>query len=378
MNKLIIPVFLVFTFSLGCTQTNPNPAGNGSDRIVVVLDSLVRANGLPGANLSMVAVDKEIKNYSSGYADLEEEIKINENHLLFSGSIGKTYAAALIMNYVDEGILSLDDYFMQFFPDSLWLQRLPNMEEITIRMLLKHTSGLPRYVMKPVVWDSLSANPDKTWTYYDRLSVIFDDHAVHEAGSGWSYSDTNYILLGMLLEKLGKDYYELVAKILLDPLDLDMTFAADCRDIPGLAAGYSRLPELFRMPRKVVTDGLYVFNPQLEWTGGGFVSTTSDLARWASIYYNGQLFSDSLMILISTPSHHGSDISPGMSYGMGSFIYGTGHGDAYAHTGFVPGYNAIFAYYPERGIALALQVNCDFASGELPLIEYLNILLDEL
>jgi len=129
------------------------------------------------------------------------------------------------------------------------------------------------------------------------------------------------------------------------------------------------------MPQEVVMDGLYVFNPQLEWTGGGMASTTTDLARWARIYYTGKLFSDSLLQKIITPNSQARNLDPIMSYGMGSFIYQTPHGLAYAHTGFVPGFNSIFAYYPALEVAVALQVNCDYASQKIPLIDYLDALL---
>ncbi|MEZ4999958.1 MAG: serine hydrolase domain-containing protein [Bacteroidales bacterium] len=88
-------------------------------------------------------------------------------------------------------------------PDTGWLDSVPSMDEITVRrMLLTHTSDLPRYVMNAALWDTVAAYPGKVWSYHDRLSFIFNEPAVHEAGSGWSYSDSNYILIGMLIEQI--------------------------------------------------------------------------------------------------------------------------------------------------------------------------------
>jgi D-alanyl-D-alanine carboxypeptidase len=331
---------------------------------------------LPGANLSLILSDQTSHNYSSGYANKKKQVKLTPEHVLFSGSIGKTYAVALLMQLLDQELFSLDDKFLDHFPDTPWLNRLPNMEQITIRMLLQHTSGLPEYVMQEATWDSLSTNPDKIWTYYDRMELIFDQTSVHEPGKGWAYSDTNYILLGMLIEKLSQEpYYELLSSRILIPEHLRFTYASIRRDLEGLPQGYSELPEMFRIPGRVVKDGRYIFNPQMEWTGGGLASRTSDLARWARMYYCGTLFSEALRQEIVSPNSQGMDLDTHLSYGMGSFIYRTDFGPAYGHTGFVPGFNSIFAYYPELDVAVAFQTNSDYATRQIGLIDYLDILV---
>jgi D-alanyl-D-alanine carboxypeptidase len=109
----------------------------------------------------------------------------------------------------------------------------------------------------------------------------------------------------------------------------------------------------------------------MEWTGGGLASRTSDLARWARMYYCGTLFSEALRQEIVSPNSQGM----GLSYGMGSFIYRTDFGPAYGHTGFVPGFNSIFAYYPELDVAVAFQTNSDYATRQIGLIDYLDILV---
>jgi D-alanyl-D-alanine carboxypeptidase len=376
--RFFIGVIFLIHFVFGCGNSDGNSSRNG-DAVQLVLDSLVSVNELPGANFSLIFSDLTEQNYSAGLADMEMDQKMTSGHVLFSGSIGKTYAVALLMQMLDRDLFSLDDKLLGHFPDKPWLNRLPNIEMITIRMLLQHTSGLPEYVMQAATWDSLSTNPDKIWTYYDRMELIFDHASVHEPGKGWAYSDTNYILLGMLIEKLSqRTYYELLSTEIFIPENLRHTYAAIRRDLEGLPQGYSELPEMFRMPPRVVENGNYVFNPQMEWTGGGLVSSTSDLAKWARIYYSGSLFSSSLQQEIITPSSQGLHLDTNMSYGMGSFIYQTNFGPAYAHTGFVPGFNSIFAYYPELNVAVAFQANCDFASRHMALIEYLDILLAEL
>lgn len=378
MKKII--VFTILLAALwSCTNSSKNPQEKRQAQIMQVMDSLVNVNDIPGLNFSIIYANGQKENYSSGYANIEKKTPLNHGYSLFSGSIGKTYAVAILMQLVDDGSLKLTDKYIDHFRDVDLLTELPNMNDITIEMLLQHTSGLPRYVMKPSVWDTLAANPDKIWTYKDRLSFVFGDDAVHEAGKGWHYSDTNYILLGMLIEKITRNqYYDMVMAKILIPYRLVSTYPAVKRNIPHLPVGYSRLPEMFNMPNKVVIEGKYVFNPQMEWTGGGFASSTSDLARWASIYFQGKLFSDSLLAKITTPNPQAEKLEENLAYGMGSFIFQTNHGIAYGHTGFVPGFVSIFTYFPEQGVAVALQANCDYASEKMELIEYVDTMLEYL
>lgn len=372
MKKLFLLVLLA-ALIISCASSSDKTNESGSKLINNKIDQLVRENQIPGLILSIIYQDGKQENYSCGFANLTDSLKMNAEIVMFSGSIGKTYAVAQIMQLVDEGKIDLQKKLLDYFPEIEWLKYLPNISDITIEMLLQHTSGLPRYVMKPQIWDTLSKNPDKIWTYEDRLSVIFDDKPEHKAGKGWSYSDTNYILLGMLIEKItGTSYYEGLKSKILIPENLNHTYAANTRTIKNLPIGYSRLPEIFKMPDKVVVNGVYAFNPQMEWTGGGIASTTSDLAKWAKIYYEGKLFSDTLLKKMITPNKNAITIEDGLAYGMGSFIYTTKHGNVYGHTGFVPGFVSIFAYYPEQKIAMAMQINCDFAKEKMSLIDYLD------
>lgn len=386
MNKLnlnIIKQSLVFTlalfllFSCNCGNTY-NKSIDESKIIQETINQLVIDNEIPGLNFSIIDEHGAIQNFSAAYADTETKELLTIENTMFSGSIGKTYAVAILMQLVEEGGIELDKRFIDYFPEVEWLNLLPNMEDVTVEMLLQHVSGLPRYVLNSGVWEAVKNNPDKVWTYEDRLSFIFNSKAVHEAGKGWAYSDTNYLLIGMLIEKIThSDYYQEVVSRLLKPNNLNHTYPAIKRDFEGLSMGYSA-DEMFGLNGKVVENGRFIFNPQMEWTGGGMVSTTSDLARWAEIYYEAKVFSDESLSKIVHPTINGKDITENLSYGMGSFIYSTSVGMAYGHTGTMPGYNSIFAYFPDKKIAIALQVNCDYASKKMGLINYVETILTKL
>ena len=176
MNKIVIALSLISLVTGGCF--NGQKLSDTDNKVISIMKGLTEENGLPGMNVSLILEDGVQKSYSVGYADIDEEILLNTGHVLFSGSVGKTYLVGIMMQLIDKGEINFQDRFIDYFPEVEWLDSLPNINEISVENLLQHTTGLPRYVMKPAIWDSLSSNPDKIWTYRDRLFCIFNDSPV--------------------------------------------------------------------------------------------------------------------------------------------------------------------------------------------------------
>ncbi|MCI0470069.1 MAG: beta-lactamase family protein, partial [Candidatus Aminicenantes bacterium] len=257
------------------------------------LDKLTHHPGLPGVALAVILPDDRKILLASGLANIEKKIKMTPSDRMFSGSIGKTYAAAIILQLAEENKLHIDDRVEKYFPGEAWYSKLPNGKEITGRMLLNHTAGIPEYVAKTTLWEDVKKFPDKTWKPVDRLNYILGDPPVHAAGKGWSYADTHYIILGMIIEKItGNPYYYELENRILKPLNLQQTTPADKRELTGLAAGYSNLGAPFHFSGNVLLEnGKYIFNPQLEWTGGGLITTSCELALWAKRLYEAKICS---------------------------------------------------------------------------------------
>ena len=375
MNKTIC--FLVIVgLILGC---NSRPVAKKTEQLLQKeLDAYVQVQGIPGASFSMVFSDEEHLAVAAGYADKEAKIAMNPSDRMLSGSIGKTYVAGLVFKLIEEGKLKLKDSVKTFFAREEWFRRIPNADDLTVRMLLSHTSGIPRYVFKREVWQTLHDEPDKIWTGKDRLAYVFDDKPLHPAGQGWGYSDTNYIILGMIVEKItGEGYYELLIKQLLDPLKLTATTPSDHRDIKGLIPGYTTesFQKAFQMPAKMVANGKYAFNPQMEWTGGGLVSTPYELAKWARIFYGGRFVSTESTKLISTPGPHPAKLADEGQYGMGAIIWNQDDPLRIGHSGFMPGYISVMQYVPEYDLAMAIQINTDDAPKEESLHAFMDRML---
>ena len=154
----------------------------------------------------------------AGFSDMEKQIPLSTKHLLMQGSVGKTYVAAIAIMLIKKGKLDLDEKVSAYLGHHAWYLRIPNASSITVRQIMNHTSGVMRYEFKPDFVNDLNAMPAKEWKPEELLKYVWDENPGFAAGQGWDYSNTNYILLGMIIEQLtGKRYYELLYKEILEP-----------------------------------------------------------------------------------------------------------------------------------------------------------------
>ncbi|HEX7176183.1 MAG TPA: serine hydrolase domain-containing protein [Pyrinomonadaceae bacterium] len=326
-------------------------------RLQEKLDALHAAGRFPGATAGFAFADGTSLGLSVGTSDTQKKTPMRPNDLMLQGSVGKTYAAAVALQLVAEKKIGLDDKVEKYLGRESWFARLPNARDITVRMLMNHTSGLVRYEFKEQFTKDLTANPDKVWKPEELVAYVLDTAPPFAAGRGWDYSDTNYIVLGMIVERVtGRRYYDEVRRRLLGPLKLRRTVPSDARRIPGLAQGYAGADNPFGGTDAMIDSaGRFAINPQFEWTGGGIASTTEDLARWARALYEGRAFDRALMPQVLDGV--AAKLGPGTKYGLGVIIRETELGVVYGHSGFFPGYLTEMAYFPDLKAAVAVQVN---------------------
>lgn len=321
------------------------------------LEEWHKAGKFPGATLGVVLANGESFGLSVGYSDRDAKTPMKPTDRMLAGSTGKTFAAATALQLVKEGKIGLDDKIEKYLGKEPWFARVANAKDITVRMLMNHTSGLVRYEFKKEFTDFLTANPYKVWTPEDRLAYLFDAPAPFEAGKGWDYSDTNYIVLGMIIERVtGKKFYDEARNRFIKTFKLRGTIAQEGPVMPGVVQGYAGPSNPFGGKDAMIEDGRFVVNPQLEWTGGGWASTSQDLARWAKLYFEGKAFDNALMpqVLdgVAAPM-----LGRETKYGLCVIIRKTAAGTTYGHSGFFPGYLTDMMYFPEQKIAIAVQVN---------------------
>ena len=363
---LLIPFFLV----KNCDSNKITPL---EKELQAEVNSIAANEMIPGISLGIVLPDDRVLKIVAGFSDKEEGKYMTGDDLLLSGSIGKTYVVPIVMNLIREEKLALNDLVSIYFEKEDWFKKIPNWDAITIEMLLSHTSGIPRYVFKPALWEIIKNDPEKEWTGKERLSFIFEDPPLHEPGKDWKYSDTNFIILGMIVEKItGRKYNDILESDILQPLKLNHTKPSRQPYIEGLAGGYTAYSERFYLPEKVTTNHRYAMNPQMEWTGGGVASSASDLARWAKYLYTGKVLTKDQIQKITSPSPFEAELPDNAQYGLGTFIWKNDGVVSYGHSGFMFGYVAIVEYMPELQISLALQINTDKLPERESLYGYLN------
>lgn len=335
-------------------------------RLQQVLDSMQAAGRGPGYTAAIVLRDGSVISLASGHADTALHQLMPPDARMLAGSVGKTFFAALALNLVAEGRLDLDAPVSRYLGDEPWFPRLPNANDITVRQLMQHTSGLVRYEFQPAFEHDLTAQPLKAWRPEEQLAYILDTKAPFAAGQGWEYSDTNYIVLAMIIEKVtGRTAYQEIDRRFLAPHQLTGTLPATSPALPGLVQGYAGPGNAFGGADAMVTDGRLAINPQFEWGGGGFVSTSSDLARWARLWYSGVAVPPAQLAEalkgVSAPM-----LGRGTQYGLGVIIHETPLGTAYGHSGFFPGYLTEMRYFPEGGFSVAVQANTSAQGAARP------------
>ena len=350
-------IVLIISLSLSSAAFSQKTApDNLRAKLQSKLDEWHKNGKFAGATLGVCLADGNCFSLATGFSDLESKTPMKPTDIMAAGSVGKTFASAVALQLVTEGKINLDDRVEKYLGKEAWFSRLPNAKDITVRQLMNHTSGLVRYEFKEQFTKDLTANPDKTWRPEELVAYLLDEKAPFEAGKGWEYSDTNYIVLGMIIERVtGKKFYDEARRRILKPLKLQKIFPQDRRELKNLIPGYAGANNPFGGKDKVIENGKFIINPQFEWTGGGWISNTEDLARWAKAMYEGRAFDASLLpqMLDGVPARLGRDTK----YGLGVIIRPTQTGLTYGHSGFFPGYMTDVMYFPEHKIAIAVQVN---------------------
>lgn len=327
-------------------------------RIQVRFLDLRKEAEFPGANIGIAWGNGKAMGVSIGYSELESDKALKPTDLMLAGSIGKTYVAAITLQLVEDGQLDLDEKIEKWLGKESWFDRLPNAKDITLRMLMNHTSGIPEHVLNKDFLNALREQPDKVWKPEELVAYVLDSKPHFEAGKGWSYADTNYILVGMIFERAsGKTVYGEVQQRILNKFKLKETAPSDSRTISGLIPGYSQAGSPFGFEGRTITDGKFIINPQMEWCGGGFAATAQDLAKWAKLLYEGKIV-DRLSVeemLKAVPARTGK----GDKYGLGVQVRESEWGASYGHGGWFPGYLSEMEYFPQYKAAIAVQFNTD-------------------
>lgn len=301
------------------------------DRLQAVVQS-----GFPGVAAAAVAPGFRWEG-AAGLADVESAAPLTPDHRFNVGSVSKTFLATIVLQLVEEEALALDQ------------DAGPIVDGVTIRQLLNHTSGLPDFVGDLIAFfEPYRKNRAHRWELGPRelLKLVRERPVLFQPGSGWSYSNSNYLMLRLIVEEAtGETLTAELRRRILEPLGLAATELPEGpSSATGLARGYLP-PDNPLIPGPGLVDVTELEAP-FAWAGGGIVSTCSDIARFLQGLLGGDLLAPDLRaeMLRTVPS----DWEESDAYGLGieqvTSLMGMAPspcGLAWGHLGFSPGYTTI-------------------------------------
>ncbi len=228
------------------------PPADHTSRFQAETDRVRAEFEFPGMTAAYVLEDGTIGTAASGLADIEANVPMTDNTRMLSASIGKSFVGALCIALAIEGRLALDESVSQWIGTFDWFRRLPNHESITLRHLLTHSAGIPDHVHMNTFAEAFSKAWQETGNPFppERLvEFILDEPTLLPAGHGWAYSDTVYILAGLIIEAVTeRPCFDQIQERFLVRLGLLDTSSADHRDLDRLAPGYMLPDNLFSIP----------------------------------------------------------------------------------------------------------------------------------
>ncbi len=256
-----------------------------ADKVDAFVQEQMKLSHIPGMSVGVVRDGKVLLAKGYGFANVELGTRATADTVYEILSVTKQFTAAAILLLVEDGKIGLDDAVVKYLPDSptAWT-------DITVRHLLTHTSGVEDYTDIPPFFEQLplDASPDEL------LKAAGERPLQFKPGTQWRYSNSNYYLLGQIIERVsGKKYEEVLQERIFQPLAMTGTRMNDCRDIiPNRAAGYNWISEDADQPdqppafitgfhgkKNVLQNAIYI-SPTRKWAAGAVVSTVNDLIKW--------------------------------------------------------------------------------------------------
>jgi CubicO group peptidase (beta-lactamase class C family) len=295
-----------------------------------------------------------------GLANIETATPVTPASVFHIGSITKQFTASAILQLAQEGKLSLDDTLAKYLPD------FPNANRLVLRRMLSHTSGLGNYTqINPLVFLQDSRTDRNTAQLIEAMKPTSLKLA-YEPGTAWRYSNTAYVLLGVILEKLeGQSYAEVMQKRLFTPLGLANTAVDDAATVvPHRASGYS---SALKAPSGFVNASFIAMS--FPGGAGNLRSTAEDLCAWHGALLGGKVLQPASFTAMTTPVRLNDGSLPTQPDGKGGKIetkYGFGVGlgaieghPAIEHDGGIQGFVSHLESLTDVGLTIAVLLNTD-------------------
>src|SRR3954453_7491774 len=336
-------VSLAVGASGGAASTRPS----GTPGLEASLSQLVAA-GAPGATL-LVRRGNRTTLLARGFAETASKKRMRPGDSFRIGILTKTYVATVVLQLAEEGRLSLDDRVSHFLPGLV-----PGGDKITIRQLLNQTSGQFDYEKDPrVLAPYLAGNLAYRWAPRKLAQIAVSHRPLSTPGTRWSYSNTNYILAGLIVEAAtGATLGQVLDRRLFRPLRLRHTaFPTSPRTAVPDAHGYY----VFDKPPATDITGLSPY----PWAAGALVANAADVASFYRALLSGRLLNAGSLRALETTLTEGKGAEMGARYGLGIERFVTPCGIAWGHGGNMPGYTvyALLSTNGEKQVVLSINLD---------------------
>ena len=329
----------------------------------------IAAKATPGIQVCVRRKGRTVYSRAFGSADLEHGVALTPQSPCRIGSVTKQFTAATILLLAQDGKLGLDDSLAKYVPD------FPRAGDITLRRMLSHTSGLGNYTNTA----TRAAFIQSSRTDYDTDALVAllkaGEGQRFEPGAAWAYSNTAYVLLGVIIGKVaGKPYGEVMRERLFAPLGLTHTAIDDASEVlPGRAVGYSNDPKAATGFRNASFISMTV-----PGAAGNLRSTMGDLCAWHEALLGGKVLKAESLTAMLAPALTNTDALPKNARGT-EVRYGFGLGlddvegrKCVAHGGGIQGFGTNLQTFPDSGVTIAQVVNTD--GGSPPILTQLAVL----
>ncbi len=353
---------LMLTLLSGCAGESGGGGGQQEEgeqapeaALDAALEESFEESGAPGV-VAAVQTPEYTWVGTLGVADLasEEPMTADVHHRI--GSVTKTFTGSLLLQAAAEGLLSLDDTIDRY------VEGVPNGNEITLRQMANMTSGIASYTFDEQFVDELFSDPERSWTPEELAQVGIADSPAFDPGTEFQYSNTNTVLLGIVLEQVtGKPIGELYRERIIEPLGLQRTSFPDSD--PSLPEPHDRGYTLQGQSGGEPVDATD-WNPSWGWTAGGMISTVDDMLVYGRALGTGEGLlppeqqAERLDSFLRNPPPLNADLDYGLALVDDHGWLG--------HTGELPGFNTTVYYHPELDATMVVEVNSDIPSGDCP------------
>lgn len=344
------------------TEPPPGPLDEETAAALqIVLDEYLAFSGDPGVTFAVRTGDGRVWSGAAGMADWVAGTAMAPDMGFRVGSNTKPLLATVVLQLVEEGRLGLDDPLGDHLPG------YPTWSAITIRQLLRMQSGIPDYLTQADLMLAFAADATRVFAPAELLAAVADDPLLFAPGEGCRYSNTNYIVLGLIVEgATGHPIAQEIDDRIVRPLGLTNTWLDVERAVhPTLAHGYMDLgivAKLFGVPVELLAlipretfvdattiDVTYVFDPSISWAAGALVASAEDMVVFMRALLRGALLGPDMLAAMQDVTDCSILDSPAR-YGLGMIRHETGYGTAWGHGGLNFGYQASTYHLPERDL----------------------------